>query len=50
MAWVIDEVSEKIESALGMDHLTSIEVSCITCSSTAANELFDLLCGFDITE
>ena len=51
MPWIIDDVSDKVESALGMDSLTSLEVEELDCNSTVANEFLDLLLfGFDLPE
>ena len=50
MPWIVDDVSEKIESALGMNPLTSLGVSKLDCNSTVANEFLDLLCGYDLPE
>ena len=50
MPWIINDVSEKIESALGMDPLNSLEVMNLQCNSTVANEFLDLLCGYDLPE
>ena len=46
----MDDFSDKIESALGMDHLNSLEIIGLHCSSTVANEFLDLLCGYDLPE
>ena len=48
--WIIDDINDKIESAIGMDPLTTLEVGGLYCNSTVANELLDLLCGYDLPE
>ena len=35
--WIIDDVSDKVESALGMNHLTSLYISHLECESWVAN-------------
>ena len=41
--WIIDEFEEKIQGALGMDHLNSLEISELSCKSWVANDFVDLL-------
>ena len=50
MPWIIDDVTDKIESALGMEQLTSIEITSFWCKSWVANELLDVLTCYDIPE
>ena len=50
MPWIIEDFSDKVESILGMDQLTSLIVEKLNCKPTVANEFLDLLCGFDIPE
>ena len=50
MPWITDEVEDKIQTALGMDHLTSLNVSCLNCKSWVANEFLDVLCSYDMPE
>ena len=50
MPWIIEDVSDKVEIALGMDPLTSLEIIGLNCNSTVANEFLDLLCGYDLPE
>ena len=50
MPWITDDVEDKIQTALGMDHLTSLNVSDLKCKSWVANEFLDLLCSFDMPE
>ena len=50
MPWIIDDVEEKIQTALGMGHLNSLEIIEIDCKSWVANELLDLLCSYDLPE
>lgn len=46
--WIIDEVDEKIQNALGTDHLNSIEIENLNSKSWVANEFLDLLTCYDI--
>ena len=39
-----------MQTALGMDHLTSLKVSSLSCKSWIANEFFDALCSYDMSE
>ena len=50
MPWIIDEVEEKIQTALGMGHLTSIFIGRLNAKSWVANEFLDLLTCYDLPE
>ena len=50
MPWYIDDVEDKIQTALGMNHLTAIEIGCLDCKSWVANEFLDVLCSYDMPE
>ena len=50
MPWIIDEVEDKIQITLGMDHLNSLEVRNLNCKSWVANEFLDVLTCYDIPE
>ena len=50
MPWIIDEVDDKIESALGMNHLTCLKIANLYCESWVANEFLDLMCSYDLPE
>ena len=50
MPWIIDDVEDKIQTVLGMDHLTSLNVTSLKCKSWVANEFLDLLCSYDMPE
>ena len=50
MPWIIDDVSDKVESALGTSHLTSLKFNNLNCKSWVANEFLDLMCSYDIPE
>ena len=39
-----------VESALGMEHLTSFTVENLKCKSWVANEFLDLICSYDLPE
>ena len=50
MPWIIDDVDEKIQTALGMSHLNSLEIYGFGSKSVVANEFLDLLCSYDHPE
>ena len=50
MPWIIDEVEEKIQTALGMGHLTSLDISVLDAKSWVANEFLDALTCYDLPE
>ena len=50
MPWIIDDVSDKFETALGMENLTSLFISSLDCKSWVANEFLDLMCSNDLPE
>ena len=50
MPWIIDEVADKVERALGMNHLTCLHISNLRCVSWVANEFLDLMCSYDLPE
>ena len=43
MPWIVDDVEEKIQIALGMDHLISLNAKILNCKSSVANEFLDTL-------
>ena len=50
MPWIIDDVEEKIQTALGMNHLNSLYVDNFNCKSWVANEFLDVLTCYDLPE
>ena len=48
--WIIDEVEDKIQTALGMSHLTSLRIEELKAKSWVANEFLDLLPCYDLPE
>ena len=48
--WIIDEVEDKIQIALGIDNLTSLQIENLDSKSWVANEFLDMLCSYDIPE
>ena len=50
MPWIIDDVEDKIQTALGMGHLSSLEIRGLDCKSLVANEFLDLLCSYELPE
>ena len=50
MPWIIDEVEERIQSALGFNQLTCLEIKSLDCMSWIANEFIDVLTCYDMPE
>ena len=50
MPWIIDDVEDKIQTALGMNHLNSLEIYNLSCKSWVANEFLDVLTCYDLPE
>ena len=50
MPWIIDDVEEKIQTALGMDHLYSLLISRLNSKSWVSNEFLDVLTCYDLAE
>ena len=50
MPWIAEDVSEKVESALGMGNLISLHIEQLGCKSWVANEFLDLMCSYDLPE
>ena len=50
MPWIIDDVEDKIQTALGMDHLSSLYINQFDCKSLVANEFLDIICSYDLPE
>ena len=50
MPWINDDVEDKIQTALGMGHLSSLYIERLNCKSVVANEFLDLLCCYDLPE
>ena len=48
--WIIEDVDDKVEIALGMSHLTCLYISKLICESWVANEYLDLMCSYDLPE
>ena len=48
--WIIDEVEEKIQTALGMNHLTSLRIDVLEAKSWVANEFLDVLTCYDLPD
>ena len=48
--WIAEDVSDKVESAPGMEHLTSLHIEYLNCKSWVANEFLDLMCSYDLPE
>ena len=50
MPWIIDDLEDKMQTALGDDSLTSLYISNLKCKSLVANEFLDALCCYDMPE
>ena len=50
MPWIINDVDDKVEIALGPGQLSSLIISRLKCESWVANEFLDLMCGYDLPE
>ena len=50
MPWIIDDLEDKMQAALGVDPLTSLVISGLDCKSIVANEFLDALCCYDMPE
>ena len=48
--WIIDDVEEKIETALGIGHLNSLEIRLLESTSWVANEFLDVLTCYDLPD
>ena len=48
MPWIIDDVSDKVECALGMGQLNSLYINYLNCKSQVVNEFLDLMCSYEI--
>ena len=48
--WIIDEVEEKIQTSLGLDHLNSLIIDGLVAKSWVANEFLDVLTCYDLSE
>ena len=50
MPWIIDDLEDKMQAALGVDPLTSLNISYLDCKSIVANEFLDALCCYDMLD
>ena len=50
MPWIIDDVEDKIQTALGMNHLNSLHIWGLNCKSWVANEFLDVLTCYNLPE
>ena len=50
MPWIIGDVEEKVQTALGMGHLTSLDINFLDSISWVSNEFLDVLCSYDLPE
>ena len=48
--WIIGDFEDKMQAALGVDPLTSLEIKLLKCKSSVANEFLDALCCYDMNE
>ena len=50
MPWIIDDVEDKIQTALGMDQLSCLNISDLQSKSWVANEFIDVLTCYDLAD
>ena len=50
MPWIIEDVYDKVEIAIGMEQLTSLYINYLNCKSQVVNEFLDLMCSYEIQE
>ena len=50
MPWIIGDVEEKIQTALGMGHLNSLDIFNLNCKTLVANEFLEVLTCYDLPE
>ena len=50
MPWIIEEIQSKIESTMGTEQLTSINIDGLNSKSWVANEFLDDLCNYDLPD
>ena len=50
MPWIIEEIEDKIQNALGMEHLDSLEIYHLNSKSWIANEFLDVLTCYDLPD
>ena len=48
--WILDDFEDKMQTVLGIDPLTSINIYRLDCKSVVANEFLDALCCYDMLE
>ena len=48
--WIIEDFEDKVQTALGMCHLNSLEIARLDTKSWVANEFLDALCCYDLAE
>ena len=50
MPWIIEDIESKIQSALGMEQLTSLNIESLKSKSWVANKFLDDLCNYDLPD
>lgn len=50
MPWYIEELEDKVQTALGMNNLTCLDIDNLNCKSWVANEFLDNLTCYDLPE
>ena len=50
MPWFIEDIDEKIQTSLGINQLTSLDIQFLNCKSWVANEFLDELTCYDLPE
>ena len=50
MPWIPDEAEDKIQTALGMEQLSSLSIQRLKCKSWVANEFLDAITSYDMPD
>ena len=50
MPWILGDVEDKIQAALGVDPLTSLHIRFLNSVSWVANEFIDALCSYEMLD
>ena len=47
MPWIIEDVEDKVQKALDMEHITFLRIEDLNCKQWVANEFLDMLCSYN---
>ena len=50
MAWIVDDIEDKIQSAMGIDQLYSLRIMKMYCDSNVSNEFFNFFICHDLPD